>query len=120
MQAGESLQSRSVGAQVSELLERMTPASCRIDLQTDSFEDLLKQQGLAAQPGAVSGTEPWYAPADVHSLKYWQDSVVGIASCMLNAAPVHEFMMQGQCSQKHGLGVDQPSAVIQVSVRMQV
>jgi secreted Zn-dependent insulinase-like peptidase len=46
-------------AQVADLLERMTPASCRIDLQTDSFKELIRQQGLEGQPGAYSGVEPW-------------------------------------------------------------
>lgn len=55
---------------MSDLLERMTPASCRIDLQTDSFEELVKQQGLASLPGAISDVEPWCASALVTSFMF--------------------------------------------------
>lgn len=48
--------------QVTDLLERMTPASARFDLQTSAFTDLVEQQNVLSQPGASSGTEPWYGP----------------------------------------------------------
>jgi hypothetical protein len=46
--------------QVSDLLSRMTPDAARLDLQTSAFTELLEKRQLAALPGAVRSTEPWY------------------------------------------------------------
>ena len=46
-------------SQVTDLLERMTPASARFDLQTSAFTDLVEQQNVLSQPGAYCGLEPW-------------------------------------------------------------
>ena len=59
--------------QVSDLLERMTPAAARLDLQTSAFSDLLETHQLAKQPGAVCSTEPWCA------------ALLCTAKCMLKA-----------------------------------
>lgn len=45
--------------QVTELLQSMTPANMRLDLQT-SLYDACKGTMLDAMPKAKSSTEPWF------------------------------------------------------------
>ncbi|CAL8470131.1 g9673 [Coccomyxa elongata] len=64
---------------VTDLLERMTPASARFDLQTSAFTDILEKQNVVSQPGASSGIEPWFelpyvsVPLSPELVKSWEE-----------------------------------------------
>ena len=46
-------------AQVTEVLECMTPLNCRLDLQSCAFEALQKEQKLLSASDVSVSTEPW-------------------------------------------------------------
>lgn len=83
--------------QVTDLLERMTPASARFDLQTSAFTDIIEQQNVLSQPGASSGIEPWYGLPMAQQIRGVPHLYVTDALAFIKRAGLHHFVQHHAC-----------------------